>query len=82
LVFQLKRGDRQSIDEDGRIDCTLRLILAVPELPRDAKNILLEEFLGARIARRGRAVKQADVPGPCWMPFRSTSIIPRLATSP
>jgi hypothetical protein len=41
-VLQFKCGNRQAVDKKAKIQRKLRLILAVPELPRDAEDILSE----------------------------------------
>ena len=57
-IFQLEREDRQAVDEHDEIEGAARGVGAIPELARDAENVLLMPRLRFRVVRGGRAIKQ------------------------
>src|SRR5438105_1129053 len=63
-VLQLERRDRQAIYEQAKIECELRLVVAVAELPRDAEAVAGEKLDRFRVVRRRSAVEEVDVVRP------------------
>lgn len=62
-IFQFKCGDRQTVDKNAQIEREFSLVLAVPELARDAEDIRAELLDGFRVFRRRRAIEEVHVLG-------------------
>jgi hypothetical protein len=63
VVLELKRGQRQAVDEQGQIEDAAALVAAVGELAGEAEAVLGEPLSGAGIARGGGAVEELDLVG-------------------
>ena len=63
-VFEFERGDRETVDEKAEIERELRLVAAVPKLPRHAEAVRGEALLRLPVARVGRAVEEVELVRP------------------
>ena len=59
-VLEFEGRHRQPVDKEGQVECELRLVAAVAELPGDREAILVVALGRRRVARRGRAVEEFD----------------------
>ena len=60
-VFQLERGDRQTVDKQAQVQCALGLVEAVAELARYRESVLGVAFNGKGVAGRWRSVEEFNV---------------------
>ena len=74
LFLSSKVAIGQAVDEETEVESELGLVPAVPELAGHAEAIAREEFDGLLVVRRGCAVEEVDLMGPCLTPLRRTSI--------
>ena len=62
-VLELEGGDGQAVDEEAEIEGELPVVVAVPELARDAEPVQAVEGRGLVVAGRGGAVEEVEVVG-------------------
>ena len=60
-VFQLEGYDRQTIEEEAKVEREVGLVPAVTKLSRDRETILIVEDAGLLVARRRRTVEEIDM---------------------
>src|SRR5579864_1201002 len=60
-VLEFKRGNRQPVYEQPKIQCQRRFIPAISQLPGYAETVLLRSCFRLDVARRWRAIEQIDL---------------------
>ena len=63
VVLQLEGEDRQPVDEEPDVECSLRLVAAIAKLSDDGEAVLLEAFLRLWVPDRRRPVEQVQIVG-------------------